>query len=61
MSQPLNVIAGDRHDERLVANVAPADWKNPEPAERYNLVVIGAATAGLITSLLASTETTQRT
>lgn len=29
-------------------NVHPADWVNPEPASRYNLVVIGAGTAGLV-------------
>jgi pyruvate/2-oxoglutarate dehydrogenase complex dihydrolipoamide dehydrogenase (E3) component len=34
----------------LVANVHPADWRNPEPAPRYNLVVIGAGTAGLVTA-----------
>ncbi|HEY5996887.1 MAG TPA: FAD-dependent oxidoreductase, partial [Candidatus Deferrimicrobiaceae bacterium] len=38
----------DEHDETLVANVHPADWANPEPAGRYNLVVIGAGTAGLV-------------
>ncbi len=48
-------------NETLVANVHPADWVNPTLAGRYNLVVIGAGTAGLITSLVASTETTQRT
>jgi pyruvate/2-oxoglutarate dehydrogenase complex dihydrolipoamide dehydrogenase (E3) component len=29
---------------------APEDWTNPEPAGRYNLVVIGAGTAGLVTA-----------
>src|SRR5262249_26922209 len=29
-------------------------WRNPEPAKRYNLVVIGAGTAGLITSAIAA-------
>ncbi|HEY5996793.1 MAG TPA: mercuric reductase [Candidatus Deferrimicrobiaceae bacterium] len=38
----------DEHDETLVANVRPAGWVNPEPAGRYNLVVIGAGTAGLV-------------
>jgi pyruvate/2-oxoglutarate dehydrogenase complex dihydrolipoamide dehydrogenase (E3) component len=38
----------DSHDHRLIANVHPAKWRNPEPAERYNLVVIGAGTAGLV-------------
>jgi hypothetical protein len=29
----------------LVANVHPPDRKNPEPAEGYHLVVLGAGTA----------------
>jgi pyruvate/2-oxoglutarate dehydrogenase complex dihydrolipoamide dehydrogenase (E3) component len=32
----------------LTANVHPSGWTNPEPATRYNLVVIGAGTAGLV-------------
>ncbi|NNL65726.1 MAG: mercuric reductase, partial [Myxococcales bacterium] len=56
MSQPANpsVVPGDPHDETLLAHVAPSDWKNPEPAERYNLVVLGAGTAGLITAAVAA-------
>ena len=38
----------DEHNRTLVANVHPPDWKNPTPARRYNLVVIGAGTAGLV-------------
>lgn len=38
----------DVHNEALVANVRPPDWVNPEPAGRYNLVVIGGGTAGLV-------------
>jgi hypothetical protein len=38
------------YNETLVANVHPPDWDNPKPAGRYNLVVIGAGTAGLITA-----------
>jgi len=38
----------DTHNQALVGNVHPVDWVNPEPAERYNLVVIGAGTAGLV-------------
>ncbi len=44
----------DEHNERLVSNVHPADWVNPEPAPVYNLVVIGAGTAGLVTAAGAS-------
>ena len=42
------VLPWDAHNQKLVANVHPADWKNPAPAPRYNLVVIGAGTAGLV-------------
>lgn len=41
----------DRHNADLVANVHPADWKNPVPSGRYNLVVVGAGTAGLISAI----------
>lgn len=40
----------DKHNETLVRNVHPSDWVNPEPAKRYNIVVIGAGTAGLVTA-----------
>jgi pyruvate/2-oxoglutarate dehydrogenase complex dihydrolipoamide dehydrogenase (E3) component len=40
----------DEHNRRLVANVHPSDWTNPQPADRYHLVVVGAGTAGLVTA-----------
>ncbi len=40
----------DEHDAELLENVHPPGWRNPEPARRYNLVVIGAGTAGLVTA-----------
>ena len=40
----------DTHNQTLISNVHPPDWINPEPASRYNLVVIGAGTAGLVTA-----------
>ena len=40
----------DVHNRKLVGNVHPADWTNPTPAARYNLVVIGGGTAGLVTA-----------
>lgn len=40
----------DDYNRRLIANVHPADWCNPAPKARYNLVVIGAGTAGLVTA-----------
>ncbi len=38
----------DAHNTRLVSNVHPPLWLNPTPAPCYNLVVIGAGTAGLV-------------
>ncbi len=40
----------EAHNQRLQVNVAPLDWKNPQPDGRYHLVVIGAGTAGLVTA-----------
>lgn len=40
----------DEHNLRLIANVHPQDWVNPEPAPRYHMVVIGAGTAGLVSA-----------
>ena len=40
----------DEYNRTLVENLHPAGWTNPEPADRYNLVVIGAGTAGLVTA-----------
>ena len=40
----------DEHSRRLQANTHPPEWVNPEPSGRYNLVVIGAGTAGLVTA-----------
>src|SRR5512140_3920337 len=42
------LIPHDEHNKRLLENVHPSGWKNPEPAACYNLVVIGAGTAGLV-------------
>jgi pyruvate/2-oxoglutarate dehydrogenase complex dihydrolipoamide dehydrogenase (E3) component len=54
MHPPPALEPRDEHNLRLLANVHPSDWRNPAPADRYNLVVIGAGTAGLITAAVAS-------
>ena len=38
----------DQYNKILVDNVYPPEWENPRSAGRYNLVVIGAGTAGLV-------------
>jgi pyruvate/2-oxoglutarate dehydrogenase complex dihydrolipoamide dehydrogenase (E3) component len=42
--------AGERHDEQWLRLVAPPDWSNPAPRSRYDLVVIGGGTAGLVSA-----------
>lgn len=44
----------DEHNQKLESFVHPPDWVNSEPAERYNIVVIGAGPAGLITAIGAA-------
>jgi pyruvate/2-oxoglutarate dehydrogenase complex dihydrolipoamide dehydrogenase (E3) component len=38
----------DEYNQELVSQVHPPDWVNPQPADRYDLVVIGGGTAGLV-------------
>ncbi len=47
-------VAVPDDDARWRDLVFPADWRNPTPASRYNLVVIGAGPAGLVTSIAAA-------
>src|SRR2546423_5921855 len=44
------LLPSDEFNARLTNLVHPADWKNPTSVGRYNLVVIGAGTAGLVTA-----------
>lgn len=50
MSELIALQPHDEHNQRLEANVRPSGWVNPVPSGRYNLVVIGAGTAGLVTA-----------
>ncbi|WP_341529249.1 mercuric reductase [Nostoc sp. UHCC 0302] len=38
----------DEYNQKLVSYVHPPNWENPLPADVYDLVVIGAGTAGLV-------------
>ena len=44
----------DEHNLKLIDNVHPTRWTNPDPAGRYHLVVVGAGTAGLISASFAA-------
>jgi pyruvate/2-oxoglutarate dehydrogenase complex dihydrolipoamide dehydrogenase (E3) component len=50
MSEPLELLPNDPSDRALREQVGPSAWTNPQPAGRYNLVVIGGGTAGLVSA-----------
>ena len=50
MSETPILLPQDEFNQTLERNVHPPDWVNPDPTSRYNLVVIGAGTAGLVTA-----------
>ncbi len=48
MVTSIPILPNDAGNRTLVNNVRPTDWLNPEPTGRYNLVVVGGGTAGLV-------------
>lgn len=48
--EPVTLSPMDEENQRLISQVHPPNWVNPKPAKRYNLVIIGAGTAGLVTA-----------
>lgn len=50
MNNMPRILPDDEHNRRLVDHVRPINWQNPSAVERYQLVVIGAGTAGLVTA-----------
>jgi pyruvate/2-oxoglutarate dehydrogenase complex dihydrolipoamide dehydrogenase (E3) component len=44
------VAPADEHNRVLLENTHPPEWPNPVPAGKYNLVVLGAGTAGLVSA-----------
>jgi pyruvate/2-oxoglutarate dehydrogenase complex dihydrolipoamide dehydrogenase (E3) component/uncharacterized membrane protein YdjX (TVP38/TMEM64 family) len=47
---PAPIVPDDEHNRALVAQVHPGGHVNPTPSGRYNLVVVGAGTAGLVSA-----------
>lgn len=48
------VLPNDPDDARLVDHLHPRDHQNPVPADRYDLVVLGGGTAGLVSAFGAA-------
>ncbi len=41
-------------DSRLIGNVRPENWVDPEPKDRYDLLVVGAGTGGLVSAAIGA-------
>lgn len=54
MNSGVRVVPDDEHNRTLVNNVHPPKWSNPAPGGPYNIVVIGAGTAGLVTAAVSA-------
>jgi len=48
MSEDAILEPKNEYNTELESNVRPSDWENPTPDGPYNIVVIGAGTAGLV-------------
>lgn len=44
----------DKHNAKLLDNVHPKKWRDPEPKPSYNLVVVGAGAGGLVSAAAAA-------
>lgn len=54
MFDAYGLLPDDEYDRILTENVHPPAWVNPQPAGRYNIVIVGAGTAGLITAVVGA-------
>ena len=52
--RPHSHVPQDVYERERLESVRPANWHNPTPARRYNLVIIGAGTAGQVAAYAAS-------
>jgi pyruvate/2-oxoglutarate dehydrogenase complex dihydrolipoamide dehydrogenase (E3) component len=53
-SSPGATLPHDAYEDERMENVRPAGWRNPKPAGRYNLVVVGGGPAGLVAASAAA-------
>ena len=53
-SNPSATLPQDAYERERMANVRPSGWRNPKPAGRYDLVVVGGGPAGLVAASTAA-------
>jgi pyruvate/2-oxoglutarate dehydrogenase complex dihydrolipoamide dehydrogenase (E3) component len=54
LSDHLTTPSGDPADQVLARHVHPPGWQNPRAADRYDLIVLGGGTAGLVSAMGAA-------
>jgi len=47
-NKKVKILPFDDYNQQLISHVHPSNWVNPNPQKPYDLVVIGAGTAGLV-------------
>ena len=50
------ILADEGAERERIDNVRPVDWRNPSPVRRYDLVIVGAGTAGLVAAKAAASR-----
>ncbi len=48
----MTIASNSPHDQRLLKTVRPAVWDTPTPVDRYDLVVVGAGSGGLVSAAI---------
>ncbi len=54
MSELGRIEPADAWNRALLESVHPQAWRNPEPKPRYDLVVLGGGTAGLVSAIVSA-------
>ncbi|MFI5317477.1 MAG: mercuric reductase [Myxococcota bacterium] len=54
MTELLELEPRDAWNRALLENAHPPAWRNPQPAARYDLVVLGGGTAGLVAAIVSA-------
>jgi len=53
VSEALELTPRDAWNHALLESAHPPGWQNPQPAARYDLVVLGGGTAGLVSAIVS--------
>ncbi len=49
------MLPDESYNDALIENAHPPGWRNPTPRDKYNLVIVGAGPAGMLTARVAAT------